>query len=234
MVKKALILAGGLGTRLRAAVSDLPKCMAPVAGRPFLAYLIDYYKKQGIENFLFSVGYKSEHITAFLKSYHSLQYKIIQEQEPLGTGGALQLALENEEEEDILILNGDTFFKLNVLQFSAFHDSKEGEISLALKPMENFSRYGMVELASDKSITVFREKQFYATGYINAGCYLLKPSSFLKYPWPQKFSFEKDYLENNSIAKKMYGYVEDAYFIDIGIPEDYYRAQTELPKSFEK
>lgn len=235
MVKTALVLAGGLGTRLRETVADLPKCLAPVAGKPFLEYLIQYYCQQGIEHFIFSLGYKKEDILAYLKKYPGLSYFTVVEEEPLGTGGAIKKALETIEnsEEDILILNGDTFFGINLKYFSAFHCRHHADISLALKYMQNISRYGVVELDSDNRITGFKEKQYYPSGLINGGCYLIKPSSFLRHTWPEKFSFEKEFLENTAKEKSMFGYIENSYFIDIGIPDDYYRAQIELPGHIE-
>ena len=110
--KEAIVLAGGLGTRLRSAVPDLPKCMAQVAGRPFLSHVIDYYRQQGIERFIFSLGYLHELIEAFLKeNYSSLNYSITIETEPLGTGGAIQLACQQATNEDVIVLNGDTLLK---------------------------------------------------------------------------------------------------------------------------
>src|SRR4051794_16872574 len=111
MVKEAIVLAGGLGTRLREAVPDLPKCMAPVAGRPFLSWVIDHLRMQGIERFIFSLGYKAEMIEAYLqKNYPTLDYTSVVEEEPLGTGGAIQLAIHRSGAENLLIANGDTLF----------------------------------------------------------------------------------------------------------------------------
>lgn len=231
MIKTALILAGGLGTRLKDVVSDMPKCLAPVAGKPFLDYLIQYYSRQGIENFIFSLGYKHEEILLFLGKYPQLRYSYVIEKEPLGTGGGIKLALESltDKEESILILNGDSFFGINLKYFSAFHFRHNAELSIALKYMQNISRYGVVELEEGNRISEFKEKQYYSSGLINGGCYILKPDEFLKHPWPEKFSFEKEFLEKDGIEKKIYGYIENSYFIDIGIPDDYYKAQIELP-----
>src|SRR4026208_2003950 len=115
MVKEAIILAGGLGTRLRDKVPDLPKCMAPVAGRPFLFYVINYLRSQGIEKFIFSIGYKYEIIEEYLNSqFPTLNYECSVEAEPLGTGGAIQLALNKTTEQDLLIVNGDTLFRVDL------------------------------------------------------------------------------------------------------------------------
>src|ERR1700712_555351 len=145
-IKEAIILAGGLGTRLKSVVPDLPKCMAPVNGRPFLSYIVDYYQHQGIEKFIFSLGYKHEVISAWIKEkYPSLAVEYVIEREPLGTGGAIQLAVEKEHEKNVLILNGDTLFKIDVAALAAFHAKSASACTLSLKPMKDFERYGVVE-----------------------------------------------------------------------------------------
>lgn len=233
MIKEVIILAGGLGTRLRSVISDVPKCMAPVAGKPFLHYLIDYLKKNGIENFIFSVGYMNEIIEEYLKeNYPQLNYTISLEKEPLGTGGAIKLACEKLTQKNLLICNGDTLYKIDIDAFTKFHQSMNAACTLALKPMHYFDRYGVVELNKDHSVKSFKEKQYYTTGLINGGVYALNREEFLKEPFPEKFSFEKEYLEKNvgSLVKgqsKLFGMIQDEYFIDIGIPEDYEKAINE-------
>lgn len=228
-IKEVIILAGGLGTRLRSALADLPKCLAPVNGKPFIAYLVEYLHQQCIEKFIFSLGYKNEIIKEYLTSHYSIlniQYTI--EEEPLGTGGAIKLACTKANAENVLIANGDTLFKIDVLKLSEFHLINKASCTLSLKPMTMFNRYGVVELNADDSIKSFKEKQFYKEGLINGGMYALNVDDFMKESLPQKFSFEKDYLEMSYQDKKMYGVVQDDYFIDIGIPEDYLRAQQEF------
>ena len=229
MIKEAIILAGGLGTRLRTVVSDLPKCMAPVAGKPFLFFVIEYLKKQGVDQFIFSLGYKSEMIIDYLnEQYPNLHKQYSIEEEPLGTGGAVKQACSFATEKNVLILNGDTLFKIDVEELSAFHNQCGADCTLSLKPMQDFDRYGVVELDHDHSIASFNEKQKYRNGLINGGVYALNTAGFLQEELPQKFSFEKDYLEQYFDKRKMVGLVQDEYFIDIGIPEDYERAQKEL------
>ena len=236
MIKEAIILAGGLGTRLRSVVSDAPKCMAPVSGKPFLSFLIFYLQKSGIENFIFSVGYMHEIIEQFLEeNYPDLKYKIALEEQPLGTGGAIKLACTKTSEKNVLVCNGDTMYKIDVALLSKFHEEKKAACSLTLKPMHDFDRYGVVTLNDDQSIRSFKEKQFYKSGLINGGVYALNVDDFLKEPLPEKFSFEKDYLEKKVVfprntQSQLYGMVQDEYFIDIGIPADYERAQIELSK----
>lgn len=231
-VVEAIILAGGLGTRLREAVPDLPKAMAPVAGRPFISYVIDHLRMQGIQRFIFSLGYKHEIVEAFLKKqYPTLDYVTVVESEPLGTGGAILLALEKCKTNHILIANGDTLFKIKLDELTFVHQSKNASCTLSLKPMSDFERYGVVETDADERIISFKEKQFYRNGKINGGIYLLNKVKFLFHSFPQKFSFEKDYLEKFFSDEKFYGRVQDNYFIDIGIPDDFNKANHDLKRA---
>lgn len=229
MIKEAIILAGGLGTRLKSIVNELPKCLAPIRGKPFLGFLIEYLKGQGIEKFIFSLGHKHEMIEKFLKeNYDSISFKISLENEPLGTGGAIKLAISKSESADVLVYNGDTLFEINTELLGSFHTEKKSACTIALKPMENFSRYGIVELAEHNQIKFFREKAFYTKGLINGGVYILTAKKFADKNFPSSFSFEKGYLEKYTGENNFFGQIQDEYFIDIGIPEDYARAQQEL------
>lgn len=228
-IKDAIILAGGLGTRLQAAIPGLPKCMAPVNGRPFLSYIIDYYTAQGIQKFILSLGYRHEVVSAWTKEHYptlSIEYAI--ENEPLGTGGAIQLAVEKTKETNVLILNGDTFFKTDLKTLAAFHKKNASACTLSLKPMINVDRYGVVETDEEGLIQSFKEKKFYAEGLINGGVYILNTGRFRQQKRPAAFSFEKDYLERCFSSMPMYGCIQDGYFIDIGIPEDFERAQKDV------
>lgn len=227
-IGQAIILAGGLGTRLRSVVSELPKCMAPVNGKPFLHYVIKHLQNQGVTKFIFSVGYKYEAIVEYLETLPGLQYQLAIEEEPLGTGGAIRLACTKATEANVLALNGDTMFSINVNELLSFHLAKGADCTLSLKPMQDFDRYGVVELDTDSRVQSFREKQFYKEGLINGGVYAINAKNFLTTPFPEKFSFEKDYLEKDIQSKQMFGVIQNKYFIDIGIPEDYERAQHEL------
>jgi D-glycero-alpha-D-manno-heptose 1-phosphate guanylyltransferase len=228
-IKEAIILAGGLGTRLRAAVPDLPKCMAPVNGKPFLSYVINHLQSQGIEHFIFSLGYKSEVIIDFLaKEFPSLLFKTTIEEEPLGTGGAVKKACKIAKDKCVLVTNGDTLYKVDVEIIAGVHCLSGASCSLTLKPMKNFNRYGVVEVDNHCLIKSFKEKQFYESGLINGGVYALHTHKFLEENLPDKFSFETDYLEKYFQIRRMFGIIQDEYFIDIGIPEDFERAQKEL------
>lgn len=226
---EAIILAGGLGTRLREAVPDLPKCMAPVAGRPFLYHVINYLRNQGVEKFIFSLGYKHEVIEKYLQEeFSTMQYQCVIETEPLGTGGAIQLAGRHANGKTVVVTNGDTLFKADLNELLAFHQQQNASCTLALKPMQDFDRYGMVEITDAGTVSSFKEKQFYKQGLINGGMYILNREEFLSHSFPQIFSFEKDFLEKEVTKGTISGISQDAYFIDIGIPEDFNRAQSEL------
>lgn len=228
-MKEAIILAGGLGTRLRSVVANMPKCMAPVAGKPFLHYVLDHLRKQGIDKFIFSLGHLHEQVTDYLDDNHpGMQKHYSIEKEPLGTGGAIKLACKAASEKTVVVVNGDTLFRLDLVKLTAFHNMCGADCTLSLKPMTHFDRYGVVEINKDYSIGSFCEKKAYAKGLINAGVYALNAERFLKEDLPDKFSFEKDYLEKKYKSRRFYAVVQDSYFIDIGIPEDYERAQKEL------
>lgn len=228
-ITEAIILAGGLGTRLRSAVPDLPKCMAPVNGKPFIRYVIEDLHCQGITTIILSLGYKSEAFDSLIASLPAgITVKVCIEDEPLGTGGGIRLATSYASTPDVLVCNGDTLFKVDVPQLAAFHQSKQAHCTLTLKPLQQFERYGVVELDNNNAITSFKEKQFYESGLINGGVYALNVAQFTAEDLPAKFSFEKDYLEKHYMNRPMFGLVQDAYFIDIGIPEDYARAAIEL------
>ncbi|MGJ7033004.1 HAD-IIIA family hydrolase [Niabella hirudinis] len=227
--QEAIVLAGGLGTRLREAVPDLPKCMAPVAEKPFLYYVITRLRQQGVQKFIFSLGYKHEAIEAWLQqAFPLLTYKVCVEATPLGTGGAIRLALQEAEGENVLAVNGDSFFAFDLNAVQQTHIASKAVCTLALKQMQHFDRYGVVTLNEAGTITSFKEKQFYETGLINAGTYLINKAAFLQKPFPKKFSFENDFLEKAVAEGGLSGTTGDGYFIDIGIPQDYLRAQSDF------
>ncbi|HLY68155.1 MAG TPA: nucleotidyltransferase family protein [Puia sp.] len=228
-ITEAIILAGGSGTRLRSVISGLPKCMAPVGGKPFLHWVISYFQKQGIETFIFSLGYKHEIMEEYLhKKLPGVHYQLSIENAPLGTGGAVKLACQKATTQDVAVINGDTLFKVQLQLLSTFHQEHHAECTLCLKPMQNVDRYGTVELNENREIRNFSEKKFHQNGLINGGVYALKVKNFLDKHLPEKFSFEKEYLEKYYSTGKLMGLIQDEYFIDIGVPIDFERAQLEL------
>lgn len=228
MITEAIILAGGLGTRLQSVTGDLPKCLVPVEGRPFLSYLLDNSKKQGIKKFVFALGHKTDQMEAFVKkSLPEGSYIFSTEDEPLGTGGAIYKACSQTAGPNVIVLNADTYFGITYSNLTIVHELRKAECTLALKPMKAFDRYGVVELEK-QLVTGFGEKKYRKEGLINGGVYALSVAPFLQKSFPGKFSFERDYLEKDYRSGKFLAIVSDAYFIDIGIPEDYQRAQEEL------
>lgn len=229
MITEAVILAGGFGTRLQAAVPGLPKSMAPVAGRPFLSFVIDYLRLQGVEKIVFALGYRHDVIETYLSaSYRALRYDCVVEAKPLGTGGALRQALEKAVSENVVAVNGDTLFRVRMAALEGMHREKDALCTMALKPMQQFDRYGVVVTDAEGAVVSFQEKRFYDSGLINGGVYLLNRPAFLAYDFPEVFSMEKDFLEKEAGSKKIYGSVQNGYFMDIGIPEDYSKAQQQL------
>ncbi len=232
-IKECIILAGGLGTRLRSEVADLPKCMAPVAGKPFLHWVLVYLTAQKITSFVLSLGYMHEIIEEYIQlNYPQLSFKFSVENEPLGTGGAIKLALSLCEEENVLVVNGDTLFETNNDAILEAHIESNSTCTLALKPMQNFERYGAVTINENNVITAFTEKKYMTQGLINGGVYLINRNSFNQINFPEKFSFEKDFLEKYLETLTMIGVEDDGYFIDIGIPEDFKKANEEIKLKF--
>jgi D-glycero-alpha-D-manno-heptose 1-phosphate guanylyltransferase len=221
---EAIILAGGMGTRLQNTITDMPKPMAPVKGKPFLFYLFHWLRKYPIDKIILSVGYKSENIIEYFgRSFGCIPLDYAVEEEPLGTGGAILNSLKITGGCDILIMNGDTWFPININKFVAFHTENKSVFSVALKKLKDFSRYGSVELRGD-TIIRFNEKKKCKEGLINGGIYLVSRSFFESRQYPKVFSLEEDVLIREAGTSVLKGIVFDDLFIDIGIPEDYRRA----------
>lgn len=231
MLNTAIILAGGMGTRLKTIISDLPKPMAPIMNVPFLTYQLNYLKHFGIKKVIFSVGYLSEKIIAhYNQSFENISIEYSIEKNPLGTGGGIRMAMSNLNEDLVLILNGDSFFDLNLEQFYNLHLEQKSEFSLALRYVNNSERYGNIEFNSSNQITSFIEKnQLNQSGYINAGVYILSKKLYLQNTKPNiNFSIEKDFFEKQLNQLIIKGFEFKDYFIDIGIPEDYLKAQNDF------
>lgn len=226
---EAVILAGGMGSRLHDALPHLPKCLAPVGTRAFLSYLIDYLRMQGVTQFIFSLCHRWQQVEGFLKQqYATLQYKIVVEATPLGTAGALQLALQQAHSSDVLVVNGDTYFEVDVAALFQFHHRKNAWCTLALKPMENCRRYGAVTINDLGKITSFSEKEFQEHCLINGGAYVVNKAALLNQNLPVPASFEIDLLERYFSNGRFFGLKQDGFFIDIGVPEDWEQAQTAM------
>ncbi|NDV79329.1 nucleotidyltransferase family protein [Dysgonomonas sp. 511] len=228
-MRECIILAGGLGTRLQSVVNDVPKCMAEVAGKPFLEHLFNYVEAQKTDHVILSLGYKAEVVTTWLQTQNRpFHISSVIENAPLGTGGGIAFAFTKVKTNSAFIINGDTFFDVSLNLLKEQHDKNNAHISLALKAMQDFDRYGSVDVDTDGRIKHFNEKKYCKKGLINGGIYLVEKSIFAELGLPEKFSFEKDILEAHIGDMPIYGFAYDNYFIDIGIPEDFEKANREL------
>ncbi|HAW09391.1 MAG TPA: D-glycero-D-manno-heptose 1-phosphate guanosyltransferase [Bacteroidetes bacterium] len=226
---EAIILAGGFGTRLKNVVNDVPKPMAPVNNKPFLSYILKYLKKYDIDRVILCTGYLSDKIEKFYgKEFEGVKINYSIEKEPLGTGGAIKRALKLCSEDTVIVINGDTFFDVNLTQLKTAHINHNADLTLSLKPMTNFDRYGIINIEQNGQIAGFEEKKHREFGNINGGVYALKRNIFDDTTLPEKFSLETDFFEDYFSSKKFAGFISDTYFIDIGIPEDYYKAQEDF------
>lgn len=231
--KECIILAGGLGTRLRGVIGEMPKCMAPVGGKPFLYWLFRYLEKEGCTRCVLSLGYRHEAVLEWLKMQTPpFDVDYVLEHEPLGTGGGLALALQQCREAHVFVVNGDTLFDASLAEMLRIHQDTGAEVTLALKPMTDFDRYGTVQVSDHRMISAFEEKQPRTEGLINGGIYVVSRAAILARNFPERFSFEKDYLEPVVGQGVLAAVVSEGYFIDIGIPTDFERAQLEVPVLF--
>ena len=228
--RTAIILAGGLGTRLRSVVNEVPKSMAPVHGRPFLGFLLDYWIDQGIENFVLSVGYLNDKIQEYFSArYKKCSITYVIEIMPLGTGGGLRKVLFDLEwqQRQVVLINGDTWFEVDLNILCA---ASRLPITIALKPLPENQRYAGVTIDYNNQVSSFGVM---AGGpcLINGGCYLINIPEIknLIQKFPTKFSLEEDFLLGLAGKGFIGANIQDASFLDIGIPEDYRRAMTILP-----
>jgi D-glycero-alpha-D-manno-heptose 1-phosphate guanylyltransferase len=231
---QALILAGGLGTRLRGVFDGGPKCLAPVAGRPFLEYLVRRLAAQGIRDIVLCVGHQQEQITKHFADGSSfgvtISYSV--EDKLLGTAGALRNAAGNVRADDVLVLNGDSFFEMDYADLLTSHTRRKARITIAVLETQG-SRYGSVEFDSELSITGFREKERVGIRdgekqhFMNAGVYAISREVLDEIPGDRAVSIENE-LFPAQIGRRFFAHPASGYFIDIGVPADYQRAQTEF------
>lgn len=227
---QAVILAGGLGTRLRSVVSDLPKAMAPIGGRPFLEYLLENLLKQDVDDVTLAVGHMRDAIIQhFGDRWQGLSIRYSIETEPLGTGGALRRALRAMPPMPTFVLNGDTWLPINFVGMHAQHVEIGAAVTVAVCPVLDVARYGAVQVEGGL-ITGFYEKGLSGPGMINGGIYLVDPSVFNAVILPEAFSFESDFLVTHAATLKLSAFVTGEEFIDIGVPNDYARAQIEIQR----
>ncbi len=225
---EAIVLAGGLGTRLASKLDGIPKAMAPVGGRPFLEILLRQLKRAGCSRTLVSAGYLHEVIQEhFGTVFEGMRLDYVIEETPLGTGGAIRRALETANTEFVLALNGDTFLDADYGAMLRFHAAEGAAFTVAVTHQPDVARYGGV-VVCDGRVVGFEEKRRAGAGWINAGAYVLPK----KLAWPaelgEKFSFEKDFLATETARLAPAAFEVKGFFLDIGVPEDLDRAQREL------
>jgi D-glycero-alpha-D-manno-heptose 1-phosphate guanylyltransferase len=227
---EAIVLAGGFGTRLAARLNNIPKPMAPVAGRPFLEILLAHLQRNGCTRVLLSVGYLHEVIqNHFGASFRGVELEYVVEQEPLGTGGAMRAALSQVRAESALVLNGDTFLAADLRALLTAHEQAQAVFTMAVAHQPEIGRYGGVVVSEDR-VVGFEEKGRSGPGWINAGVYALRRDLAWPAELAEKFSFERDFMMPQVASLSPLAFPVQGFFLDIGIPEDLDRAQTELAK----
>ncbi|GLQ95664.1 nucleotidyltransferase family protein [Dyella mobilis] len=225
-VDEAIILAGGFGTRLQSVVKDVPKPLAPVAGRPFIEYLLDLLAKQGIRKVVLATGYLAEVVERTLgDSWKGMSLAYSVENVPLGTGGALAQAIKHLVGDAFFVLNGDTFLYLNYEDFDRSAEREGSPICMALADVADVGRYGAVETVGSQ-VVGFSEKGAQGRGRINAGVYRIARSLTNEFPRVDSFSFEQAVLVPQAAQRSVTAYTDTSDFIDIGVPEDFERAQS--------
>jgi D-glycero-alpha-D-manno-heptose 1-phosphate guanylyltransferase len=221
----AVILAGGLGTRLRETVPDLPKPLAPIAGKPFLHWLLQRLEQQGVSRVILATGYRANQIRDVLgERFGAIELCYSEEHEPLGTGGALRQALAATHDRHAFVLNGDTYAEVDLLDMFAAHLTSGASLTLATVRVPDASRYSTVRVSDG------RVREFLATGrpgegMINGGVYVLN-TDLLKDESRRAFSFERDILQARVAELAPLAFAAGSRFIDIGTPDDFQRAQT--------
>jgi len=222
---EAVVLAGGFGTRLSHIVNDVPKPMADVNGKPFLEYIVRFLTEKIVDKIILAIGYKYESVVNYFgNEYNGVPIVYSIEDSPLGTGGAIKKASSLCENESFFIINGDTYFGVDLAEMQSAHCKAQTALTVVCKPMRDFDRYGNVVIDENSMIVAFEEKKLTQSGYINGGVYLCD-KTLIENISGDVFSFEKDVLEKG--LGIFSAFVSDAYFIDIGIPEDYRRAKEE-------
>lgn len=224
---EAIVLAGGFGTRLRELVADVPKPMAPIAGRPFLEILLGSLARKGFRRVTLSLGFMADKISGhFGPRFAGMDLLYVVEDQPLGTGGGVRLAMEHTKAEHVFVFNGDTFLDLEVDQIERQWAMHHRPLIVGRK-VEDTARYGRL-LAVDGLVTGFTEKGVAGPGLINAGCYVFRRGQLEAFPVGTAFSLEADYLTRAVAVQGFDVFETQGQFIDIGVPDDFMRAQTEL------
>jgi D-glycero-alpha-D-manno-heptose 1-phosphate guanylyltransferase len=224
---EAIVLAGGFGTRLRQLVADVPKPMAPIAGKPFLEILLGSLARKGFRRVILSLGFMADNISGhFGEHFAGMDLDYVVEHEPLGTGGAIRLAMDQVKEDHVFVFNGDTFLDLEVDQIEKKWATDHRSLIVS-REVPDTARYGRL-LVTDGAVRGFSEKGVEGPGLINAGCYVFSRHQLNAFAVGKPFSIEADYLAPAAASGAFDAFVTLGQFIDIGVPEDFILAQTEL------
>lgn len=222
---EAIVLAGGFGTRLRSVVADVPKPMAPVAGRPFLEILLGSLASKGFERVILSLGYMADRVSShFGACFAGLELEYVVEDKPLGTGGGIRLAMDKLQSDHVYVFNGDTFLDVEAAAVEAVWLTRRRPLIVGCE-VADAARYGRLIVKGERAVG-FAEKGVSGPAVINAGCYVLTRGQLGAFEPGEAFSLERDYLERATAEGVFDAFVSHGMFIDIGIPEDYQRAQT--------
>lgn len=222
---QAVVLVGGLGTRLRAVVADVPKPLAPVAGRPFLAWVLDQLAQGGLRRIVLATGHMSGQVEQLVgRRWCGMAVEYSVEEQPLGTGGALRHALPLLDGNGVHVVNGDTFLRYAPAALEQITRERGAAIGVALAEVADVARYGAVD-SVDGRVVAFREKGSHGRGWINAGCYFMTAETLASLPEAQVFSLETQVLQPATEQGRVTAYTDTDGFIDIGVPADYARAQ---------
>ncbi len=226
MVDEAIVLAGGLGTRLREVTGELPKPLVPVAGRPFITRILDALVDARLRRVVLATGYRGQQIkTALGANWRGMELTYSQETHPLGTGGAMALASGQLHSDPCLVLNGDTWLGLDYQTFAERLRVSGSRLGVALARVEDMARYGAAKLSPCGDLAGFAGKGCQGRGLVNAGVYCMHHSVLTQIPSGQPASFEDDVLAPLVRSEPVMAYQDTWDFIDIGVPHDYHRAQ---------
>ena len=224
---QALILAGGEGTRLRPLTETVPKSVMPLAGRPFLSYMIDWLGRHGVEEVVLACGYRADKVREVLGEGDKPRLRYVEEPEPRGTAGAIKFAA-SELPERFLALNGDVLTDLDLTALQSFHDQNGARATLGLYPVPDASNYGLVSRGEDGAVRGFLEKpEAPGPGEINAGSYVLEHRILDLVPDGQMVSIERDVFPR-LIGDGLYAIPLQGYWMDIGTPERYLQATWDI------
>jgi D-glycero-alpha-D-manno-heptose 1-phosphate guanylyltransferase len=226
---EAIILSGGLGTRLRSVVREVPKSMAPIEGKPFLSLLVAYLTRRGFSRVILALGYKHKLVEDYFDTHPMgvpVEYSV--ESVPLGTGGATRQALGVARDDSVFVLNGDTFADIDFAGLASTHRQRGAKATVCLAHVDDASRYGTVDLDADQRVVGFREKSNGDAGLVNAGVYLMERNYALE-RWPVgSFLLERDVLPSMAAEGVLFGFIGASVFHDIGTPESYKSAPAAL------